>query len=750
MSTDHIKMLCDIGEFNCLFTESVNIENFLQSTVELVADHMNTDVCSIYMFSEAKASLTLKATVGLKPESINRVTLGLGEGLVGKSMMELRAIHDNNASSNPDFKPVPGIDEEKYESFLAVPIIRGNLKIGVLVVQRSRKKPFKRDDRLALQATASQLASMIEYINVLITMPNEQRIEDEDLKDTDDFSLFRGKSAAAGFAHAKAVVAGRKDYQDVLKSSEGYTGITLDDFREALEKTGHQLEELQNRVEEKLSDAASLIFSSHLLMLKDRGFIGGIEDLIKQGESPVDATIWNCNKYKNIFSNSTNHIIREKINDLEDLERRILSNLLKKEDDFERYGEHIVIARELYPSDLLMMSVENVKGVILVSGGVTSHISILARSLQIPLVIADTTRFLKLPKETMILLDGEIGNIYINPGEEIVETFNQRNRAYRNFMENRELATRPAVTADGTRIKLMTNINLLSDLKISGPDMVDGIGLYRTEFPFMIRSNFPSEEEQFYIYRKLVEMMEHKVITFRTLDIGGDKVLSYYDEMNEQNPFLGMRSIRFSLTHREIFVEQIRAILRAGVDTNIRIMFPMISSVDEFITSREIVFQCMKELDEEDIPYNSSPEIGMMVELPSVLMVIDELAEEADFFSIGTNDLVQYTLGVDRTNEKVAHLYIQHHPAVLRSIKKVADAAASAGIELTVCGDMGGNSSYLPFLLGAGIRSFSVDASYIPRVKKTLSELTISESEQIARQVLAESRIKAIETILGI
>jgi phosphotransferase system, enzyme I, PtsP len=748
MSTDHIKMLCDIGEFNCLFTESVNIENFLQSTVELVADHMNTEVCSIYLYSESRGTLTLKATVGLRQESVNGVTLNLGEGLVGKSMKELRAIHEKNASSNPDFKPVPGIDEEKYESFLAVPIIRGNLKIGVLVVQRSGKNFFEKNDRLALQATASQLASMIEYINVLITMPDENSAGKEEISDISESTFFKGKSAAAGFAHAYAVVAGREDYGDLLKSAEGIQGLTLDDFREALERTELQLEELQNRVEEKLSDAASLIFSSHLLMLKDRGFIGGIEKLIKGGEGPVDATIWNFNKYKNIFSNSSNHIIKEKINDLEDLERRVLGNLLKSESEVERYGDHIVIARELYPSDLLMMSVEGVKGIILASGGVTSHISILARSLQIPLVIADTARFLKLPKNAMVLIDGEIGNIYINPGAEIVETFNERNRAYQNFMDNRELATRPAETADGTRIKLMTNINLLSDVKIAGPDTVDGIGLYRTEFPFMIRSDFPSEEEQFFIYRKLVEMMEQKVISFRTLDIGGDKILSYYDEMNEQNPFLGMRSIRFSLTHREVFIEQIRAILRAGVDTDIRIMFPMISSVDEFITSREIVMQCIKDLDQEDIPHNSSPGIGMMVELPSVLMVIDELAKEADFFSIGTNDLVQYTLGVDRTNEKVEHLYVQHHPAVLRSIKRVADAAASAGIEVSVCGDMGNNSRYLPFLLGAGIRSFSVDASYIPRVKKTLSELTISQSEKIAEQVLSESRISVIETFL--
>jgi phosphotransferase system enzyme I (PtsP) len=749
MPTDHIKMLCDIGEFNCLFTESVNIENFLQSTVELVADHMNTEVCSIYMFSESRGTLTLKATVGLRQESVNAVTLKLGEGLVGKSMKELRAIHDNNASGNPDFKPVPGIDEEKYESFLAVPVIRGTLKIGVLVVQRSSKNPFNKNDRLALQATASQLASMIEYINVLITMPQEQPPTEEEKSDINNFTFFKGKSAAAGFAHAPAVVAGREDYDDLLKSTGRISGLTLNDFRGALEKTELQLEELQHRVEEKLSDAASLIFSAHLLMLKDRGFIGGIEELIARGESPVDATVWNFNKYKNIFAGSSNHIIKEKINDLEDLERRILGNLFGDKSEVERYRDHIVVARELYPSDLLMMSVEGVKGIILVSGGVTSHLSILARSLQMPLVIADTAKFLKLPKNAMVLLDGEIGNIYINPGAEIVDTFNERNRAYRNFMENRELVTNPAETADGTRIKLMTNINLLSDVKIAGPDAVDGIGLYRTEFPFLIRNDFPSEEEQFFIYRKLVEMMEDKVITFRTLDIGGDKVLSYYDEMNEQNPFLGMRSIRFSLTHREIFIEQIRAILRAGIDTDIRIMFPMISSVDEFITSREIVLQCLKDLEEEDIPHNPAPGIGIMVELPSVLMVIDELAREADFFSIGTNDLVQYTLGVDRTNEKVEHLYVQHHPAVLRSIKRIVEAASSAGIEVSICGDMGSNSTYLPFLLGTGIRSFSVDASYIPRVKKALSELTIAESENIAAQVLSESRISAIETLLG-
>ncbi|MCP4133502.1 MAG: phosphoenolpyruvate--protein phosphotransferase [bacterium] len=750
MKTDHIKMLCDIGDLNSLFEESMSLADFLQMIVEMVADHMNAEVCSIYMYNEQTEELVLQATRGLNPDFINKITMNLGEGLAGTALLNLEPVCERCGEENPNYKYYPGTNEELFQSFLAVPIIRGNARIGVLVVQRPENVFFVEQDIMAMRATANQLASMIE--NVKLLMPLFSPASGEQGKRTScmDFScrtLIKGKAASEGYAYAQAVVAGT--------GTDGFVGqkdfavsYTLDDFNRAVAATEDQLEELQKKVEEKLSDAASLIFAAHLLMLKDNGFIGGMRKHIEAGLNPPNAVIGVYEKYRDIFSVSPNLVIREKVHDIEDLANRIIGNIISEETVTHQYEGHILIARELFPSELLKMSAEDIKGIILVSGGVTSHISILARSLEIPLIFTDDPGFLDIPEETTILLDAELGNIYLNPSTEIIATFEERNRARDHLLEQDDVYKQPARTKDGTAVKVMVNVNLLSDINHLKEVEIDGVGLYRTEFPFLIRNDFPSEEEQLVVYTKLVKDMKGKPVTFRTLDIGGDKVLSYYETENEENPFLGMRSIRFSLKHEDIFIQQIRAILRAGKGIDLRIMFPMIFSLDQFIHARDIVFDCMKALKKEQIEYNENPRIGLMVEIPSVITIIDDLAKEAGFLSVGTNDLIQYTLAVDRTNEKVADLYIPHHPAILKSLKAVADAGARHNIDVSVCGDMANDEKYVPFLIGIGRVSLSVDAVYIPRVKKILSRITMEEARETASSMLALSRISEIERVL--
>jgi len=407
-----------------------------------------------------------------------------------------------------------------------------------------------------------------------------------------------------------------------------------------------------------------------------------------------------------------------------------------------------VIARELFPSDILKLSSEKVGGIILVTGGVTSHLSILARSLRIPLVIVDLPQLLMVPEDTWILLDAELGNIYINPSEEVIQSFQARNDDRARIGEQKYSMTATTATSDGIRVKLMANINLLTDLKLACELHAEGVGLYRTEFPFLIRSNFPTEEEQFVIYRKLVKGMPGNVTTLRTLDIGGDKILPYYPDTKEKNPFLGMRSIRFSLHNKEVFRQQIRAILRAGTGADARIMFPMISSVDEFQEARETVLECMEALRKENISYNEKLKIGMMVEIPSVVDIIDELAQEADFFCIGTNDFIQYMLAVDRTNEKVAGFYLPYHPSVLRAIKKVVDAACRHGIEVSICGDMAHEEKYLSYFLGIGVRVLSLDPAYLPKIQKAISEISLDQAIRTAETILSLGKVSDIARIL--
>ncbi|MBN2040057.1 MAG: phosphoenolpyruvate--protein phosphotransferase [Spirochaetes bacterium] len=746
MHTDHVKMLYDISELNNLFTESISIESFLQKIVQMVAGHVNADVCSIYLYNESDKELVLKATVGLKSDSVNRVKLKLGEGLVGLSLLNRIPVCEKCAEENPNFKFYPGINEEFFKSFLAVPIVRGNIRIGVMVVQRSEGKEFAEQDILALRATASQLASMIENIKYIMS-PGQKVYESEEETNPEDLKFIKGRAGSAGYAYSNVVISNKdesSDFTQYLNTEEHYT---IKQFDAALKTTEIQMENLQEKVEEKLEDAASLIFSAHLLMLKDTSFTGSMRKLIEKGEEPLKAILRIYYDYRDIFRNSPSLLIREKVQDVEDITKRIINNLMQKDADVAGYSGRIAVVRDILPSELLAMSAENIKGAILVSGGVTSHVSILARSLGIPLVIADKPELLKLSSDTKVLIDADLGNIYVNPAEDIVESF-ERKKKDKGKIYSHELLSSPSRTSDGKRIYVMANLNLLSDLKNIRQINNDGIGLYRTEFPFIIRNNFPSEEEQFFIYGKLVSDMGDKPVTFRTLDIGGDKILSYYRIDKEENPFLGMRSIRFSLSHREIFKQQIRAILRAGYEYRIKLMFPMISSIDEFLLAKELVHECIAELGKEGFEHNSSPETGIMVEIPSIVNIIEAMAEEADFFSIGTNDLIQYTLAVDRTNEKVADLYIPHHPAILKSLKRITDAGIKSGIDVSICGDMASDVRYIPFLIGIGISVLSVDSGYLPKVKSVISKLSFKEAETFANELLSKNRISEIDEVI--
>jgi phosphotransferase system enzyme I (PtsP) len=743
---DHLKLLCDIGDLNWIFSDSMSTRAFLQRIVAIVASHMQADVCSVYLFDEAKGELILKATKGLHPDSIERVKLKLGEGLVGLAVQELRPVCEPVASTSPHFKFFPGIFEEQYESFLVVPILRGEARIGALTVQRKRDYPFGDQDVMALRAVASQLANIIENARLLFSLQKENQIA-ESAYALPDLKFIKGRVASEGFAFAEAVVVDRERFLGQVLYLDVDRAYTMADFHRAAALTETQLRKVQRLLEEELSEDISLIFTSHLLILRDRSFSGAIIKLIEAGESPPAAVLKVTKHFIDLFSQSENAYIREKAQDLKDLTLRLLGNLVSAEEDGSIWRDRIVLARDLYPSDLLQMSSEDVAGLVLVGGGVTSHLSILARSLRIPLVIVDAPRLLSIPERTMVLLDAETGNVYVNPDPGVVSKFRTTHVARATIRHEKESIQPVTLTGDGSRIRLLANINLLADVKVARELQAEGIGLYRTELPFIVRNTFPSEEEQYAVYRRLVEGMPARPVTFRTLDIGGDKVPSYLYYPAERNPFLGLRSIRFCLRHRAVFVDQLRAILRAGATAEVNIMFPMVSSLEEFLEARAALLACRDELREQGVPHNQNPRVGLMIEVPSVVDLIEDFGREADFFSIGTNDLIQYTLAVDRTNEKVANLYVPHHPAVLRIMKKVADTARREEIEVSVCGEMANDEKYLPFFLGIGIRTLSLDPLYISRVQKAIARIDLASAARVADEVLRESRVEVIARI---
>ena len=748
MKKRNVDLVCDIAELISLAEVGRDRRELLQGVVTSVAGHMQADVCSIYIYDEDEKALTLRATQGLDESAIGQVKLKLGEGITGRAVRELRPICVGSAQQSASNKFFPGIHEEDYQAFLAVPILRGLRRIGALVVQAKETNYFTPNDVKALRAIAAQLATMIENVQLL----EEARAEAEAPqvpaggKKAFSYGLIRGRSASPGTARGKAYTLDSLDSEACVLPDPDAEPHTVEDFEKAVETTADQINRLQVQTGEELADVAVLIFSAHLLILEDDQFTGRIANLIQTGTEAVKAIATVVNEYVEVFSKSKMPLIREKVLDVKDLGNRLTRNLLNEEAGEYDYKGQIIIAHELLPSDILKLSAENVEGFI-VSSGVTSHNAIISRSLGIPMVAVSRAEADTIQDGEELLVDAEQGIIYLQPGEEIYEKYRELDTAWKVLHDASDMKEK-TLTQCGERVHIYANINLLSDLKPACEFKAEGVGLYRSEFPFIVRNDFPTEEEQCVIYKKLVEQMKGKAVTFRTLDIGGDKMLSYYSNVNEANPFLGMRAIRFSLENKDIFCQQLRAFLRAGADGDSRIMFPLISSVDDFVAARDIVHECMAELEKEGIPFNRDTQLGVMMELPSAVEVVDELAQEADFMSIGSNDLIQYMLAVDRTNEQVSSLYRAHHPAILRAINRIVAAAGTHGKDVSICGDLSADPRMLPFLLGIGLRKFSIDIVNAPTVQRLVNTISLGEAEGIANRMLDFGRISEVEAFL--
>ena len=746
---EHLDLLCDISELAALLTGSDNIESFLRQTVEMVSRHMDADVCSIYLFDEENEELVLEATIGLNPAAVGRVRMQVGEGLVGVIFDSREPMNEGFASRNPRFKYFEEAGEDRFNSLLGVPILRGVEKIGVLVVQHEKRDSFDNRDVIAMRAIASQLAGAIGNARFLMELNRHQQKRPRVKSFKDRLQFIKGVTVSGGLAFAPAIRLDKHHFAGMNEGSESDPGYTLNDFQKAMQATVEQIKEMQARFAERLPESASLIFTAHIMMLKDVHFVEEIKTRINQKIPVAQAIRSVADHYAALFSSSSHPLLQEKAHDVEDLAERLLANLRHSNREETYYSRNrVVIANKLYPSDVLKIASEDVKGIVLVSGGATSHVAILTRSLQIPMIIADRPELLQVPDGTPVLMDAEIGNIYVEPSARIVKQFESQKDAHEVIASLAESMQAVTQTRDGTGIQLLANINLLRDLILARELKAEGVGLYRTEFPFLIRSEIPSEEEQYSVYRRLFDDMSGRPVTIRTLDLGGDKLLSYSDASRESNPDLGLRAIRFSLRHRDLFQQQLSAILRAAADfKDLRLMFPMIGSLDEFRSARMAVDDCMANLKHNNFPYHKNPLIGVMIEVPSVLEIIDEIAAEADFMSIGTNDFVQYMLAVDRSNDKVADYYQPWHPAVLRGLFKIAAAAAKAGKELSVCGELAHETDYIPFLLGIGVRIFSVYPSFLPAVQQIAAGITIAEARQYAAALLAQTTISGVQDV---
>ena len=752
---DNVALMCDIGELVGLFDFEAGLDAFMAKAVSTVAWHMRAAVCSIYLYEPETQELVLRANQGLNPAMIGRLRLKLGEGITGTALKEMRPICEARDTDNPHYKHISGSREEQFISFLAVPILRKMNPVGVIVTQDPQYNYFTPNDIQALKVISSQLAGVIENAHLLLRLRGTDEAATPMLPgfSDGDFSqgthCVRGQWASGGMAMGLSTRIGQY-LSHLAEGSSCPLGLTEADFDRALAVTERQLMELQRRLEDRIHDAASMIFGAHVLMLKDEAFSGEIRTQIRAGKSPWVSILDEVRRYADLFSHSPNPALREKVLDVEDLGHRLLHNLSASASEIigPDYTGQIIIAEELLPSDILKLSAEGAAGLVLLGGGQHSHVAILAKALDIPLVIASDTRLMHLPENTPILLDAKEGQIVVRPGPETIQTMKA---LIRSLADSERLAgqVHPETrTRDGVEIQLVANLNLVSELDVAMSMKAKGIGLYRTEFPFIVRSTFPTEEEQYLGYKRVLERLEGRPVVFRTLDIGGDKALSYFPVQHENNPFLGLRALRFSLRNPEIFKQQLRALLRAAHgNPQAKVMFPLVASLDEFLAARDLAHLCRQELEREGIP-NRMPELGVMVELPSAAVMANELAATADFLSIGSNDLIQYLLAVDRTNDEVADWYAPHNPAVLRSLAWIVKAAVKAKKPISLCGNLGADPRMLPFLLGIGLRILSLDPMGIPAVQRRIEQLDLKQARRQALQMLSFGRSEDVADYL--
>lgn len=553
-------------------------------------------------------------------------------------------------------------------------------------------------------------------------------------------SILRGIGVSPGIAIAPALLFG-DDRFEIPKYEVTDVVNELERFERALDKTRTYLQDIHAKTAEKLGTGHADIFKAHLLLLDDVTILEQVKLRIREEQLNVEHILDELSRhYANLLSAVEDSRFQERTADLLDVMERLQRNLLDTERSNLREIKEpsILMAHDLAPSDTVMLDRGNVLGMALDSGSPTSHTAILARALEIPAVMGLRHASAHIRNGTPVIIDGHEGLFIANPADDTLESYRQKHRlqidardALRGVMTTGETKTR-----DGVAIPTMANVELPFEL---GPDLcrtAEGVGLFRTEYLFLNRNTLPSEEEQYQAYRHAADVMHPLPVTLRTMDIGGDKFVSHLQISKEENPQLGWRAVRFCLERKDIFKPQLRAMLRASVRGNIQIMFPMISGLEELRQVKAVLEEVKVELDEEGISYDPAVKVGSMIEVPSAVTLTDLLSRETDFFSIGTNDLIQYSLAVDRVNEKIAHLYEPAHPAVLRMIKWTCNAAWASGIPCSLCGEMAGDPLYTEALIGLGVTCLSMSAVSLPPVRAEIAEINFGEAQELATRLL--------------
>jgi phosphotransferase system enzyme I (PtsP) len=735
--------------------ESSSTRPALEAVVKLISEKMDVDVCSIYLYQNESNRLRLAASEGLNRERLSDVTMSPGEGLTGYVFSRGEIVNIANPSEDKRNKYFPALGEDRLKNFLGIPIPPASKwGAGVMTLQSTEGAPFPAMVEDLAYTLAAQLGTLLENRSLRSVTPTPVMAEPDPPKEAPPF--VRAQVAVGGIADGRTVILNTHQIWDTIIFSECEDPrIELQLLHKALELARQESEWLKKRAGELFAELDARIFEAHELMLRDEHYIGLIESHIRENLAAPFAVKLATRELVKSMTDTGNALLTSRAADLRDVGLRILNALGEAKQSRTAHndseGGNIVAAVELLPSDLIYLSTRKILGILCETGGLTSHAAILARSLGIPcfMGIPGLTSYLR--NNTRVIMDGNSGLIYIDPDAHV-------QREYSRLLE--DLGTRmlavpsfESVTRDGERIRLSGNLSLISDLELMDQYGIEGVGLYRSEFFFMIRSSFPDEETQFEIYRRVLERCGPHGATFRLLDVGGDKPLKYFDWGKEENPSLGWRSIRMLLSRPDILRPHLRALLRTAQLGEFRLVIPMLSLITEFRALKAQIQDVLKELESEMGRPLRMPPVGAMIEIPSAMMQIRDFAQEADFLSIGTNDLIQYLFAIDRGNERVASYYQLFHPALIQALMRISAAARDAGKAVTVCGEMASDPQALPIFLALGITHLSIAPAAADAIRMALRNLSVKDCRKLLGKISGlhtSDQVKAeIEAFLG-
>ncbi len=709
-----------------------DLASVLDIIVARVKETMQTEVCSIYLMDERDQQLVFMATRGLNLDALGKVAMGLNEGLVGYVAERAEPINLEDAQNHPRNRFFEEIGEEPFHAFLGVPIIHHRKILGVLVVQQQQTRRFDESEEAFLITLSAQLAGVIAHAEATGAL----MLRDEEHGES---ARFTGMQGSPGVAIGTAIVSvPEAELHKVPFRRTNDIEAEIELFKAAIRATQQDISDIAKQLADRLQKEELALFEAYLHMLDDSAISGEVISRIHAGEWAQSALRQVIGSHVAKFEEMEDDYLRERGADVRDLGNRVLANLQTKDTRPQHFPDGtILVSQELTPADLALVPREKLAGFVSVKGSGKSHVAILAEAMGVPTVMGVEDLPIELLDEKPLIIDGFDGVVITYPKEEEIRYYQRIADEEAALVKGLEVSgDQPCHTLDGHRVRLWVNTGLMTDVARSLDRGAEGVGLYRTEVHFMMNDRFPTEEEQYTIYREHLRAFAPRPVTMRTLDIGGDKALSYFP-IAEANPFLGWRGIRVTLDHPEIFLAQVRAMIRAneGIDSELRIMLPMVSSTAEIDEAQHLISRCYREIIEEGVQVEM-PDVGVMIEVPAAVYQARDIIKRVDFLSVGSNDLIQYMLAVDRNNAQVAELYQEFHPAVLGALNHVVQAAHAENKGIGICGEMAGNPSAAVLLAAMGFNVLSMNSTSLVMVKHALSNFELSHAKEMLSTVL--------------